>query len=352
MLALAWLSSASLQGLDKASPAGMGLAEARQAMSGISAGNELSARLGSLCDSLSAADSVSLIMEFAAKARAEDRAALFRRGADTALLLGNYSLAAEAYASAARVSATGGPELLLKAARCQLAAGEGGKARDLLALVLLDSGDPLRSIRARLAGAWALLLEGRRSEALGLASELAVSSTGAEKREARLLQWAASPTEGRARLAELLASDFPGSPEALIASGSLPPLPTPHWYLGALAGPATIPATPSPATPAGPAPGSLKDDPNARAEAQSQSAKAEPSTPPGKVLRYQVGFFAREENATRLKAELGGKGIAARIEKRDSPGGQRWIVLVEAGSDAQKTGIRLKDAGYEAYPQF
>jgi cell division protein FtsN len=70
------------------------------------------------------------------------------------------------------------------------------------------------------------------------------------------------------------------------------------------------------------------------------------------VLRFQVGYFAKEENASRLKAELAGKGIVARIDRKDSGEGQRWTVVVDAGPDPQRTSLRLKDAGYESYPQF
>jgi hypothetical protein len=49
-------------------------------------------------------------------------------------------------------------------------------------------------------------------------------------------------------------------------------------------------------------------------------------------------------------AELGKKGIAARVEKRLVGGRELFAVIVEGEPGA--TVLKLKDAGYEAWPLF
>jgi cell division septation protein DedD len=78
-------------------------------------------------------------------------------------------------------------------------------------------------------------------------------------------------------------------------------------------------------------------------------SSASPSAPDDGRLRFQLGIFAKKDNADALVAELGKKGFVARVEKRAVSGQALLAVVVEGGQDL---GSRLKNAGYEAWPLF
>jgi cell division septation protein DedD len=180
------------------------------------------------------------------------------------------------------------------------------------------------------------------------------------RREARFILWLiAGGGAEKASLASALAADFPGSPEALIATGAAFAPPLPHWYLGGLGASLASGAAASaekPALPAGkvfPPEGS----PSATNAGPAGAASAPAAQPKGKGApraRLQLGYFSVEENAESLKDELSSKGFAATVEERlrsdkSGPEAKRWIVTVDSGADIAKTIQKLKDAGYEAY---
>jgi cell division septation protein DedD len=285
-----------------------------------------------------------------------------------ALLLGRYQEAASRYEEASFAAAGGRDNgLLLRAARARLASGDAERATDLASLVLLAStGDAELSARARLVGAWALAARGRAEEARGMAEAIAGSaSTGSPaptdlRREARFLCWvvAEAPAghQSKSAAAALLANEFPGSVEALVASGAIAAPPMPHWYLGSLsfAGSSGAGRNPPIAVPPPSEGGGSAAPPQTGAAATA----AAPETAGGKAARFQVGYYSKEENARTMNDRLRAQGFAASIEARPSvrekPGddGRRWAVVIDGGKDPEGTQARLKDAGYESYPIF
>jgi len=420
----------------QAAPAPSTLAEARAAIAKASQA-ELPARLDACLSSLPIPDAIALVDECLPKLAAADKASLLVKTAGLAFLVGSFAEASARYESASTFSPGDRDSgLLLKAGRCALAAGDAEKTTELSALVLAAGADPASTASARLLGAWALAFRGRAADALGIASSVigqgaasgapagnaAAPATGAApaaaaradqsalpvelRREARFLVWLCSAKDDKAKASAALAAEFPGSPEALIASGAVSTPPLPHWYLGELgalrgrapaatttsagatptakstvAAPTAQPAAQSAsgaaspassAAPAKPAP-TAKSAPTAQPtatapKAQPAPAPAAPTAQPAPGVassaqsagaqtggRLQVGYFSVEANAKRLAAELKSKGFASTVEARprvagsSAPEDRRWLVLVDAGADYLKTMASLKDAGYESY---
>jgi cell division septation protein DedD len=379
VLSFAALVASSCPAFAEAAPADLKEASSRLAAAASPA--EYAALLDSFSTSLPPSDALALLDQGIAQAGQAYRRALLIKAADLDLLVGLFGDAASRYEAAASSPAASSPTaggrdwgLLLRAARCDIAAGEAEKASALSADVILASGDPDLAAAARLVGAWALVMQGRPADAAALASAIAGAPKGASpsaerRREARFLLWLCADAGGKAAAAATLASEFPGSPEALIAAGSASAPPLPHWYLGGLgaaqaakpplgAAPAPTPMAPASAaapTPVAPASAAA---PAASAPAASPASAAAPppsAAPTARGKRLQVGYFSREDNAQALRDELASKGFAALVEPRlraqgsGAPAEKRWIVVVEGGKDRARTAQALKDAGYESY---
>ena len=365
------VAAAAEKPADKPASAASKLAEARAKAAAAGAG--LASTLGSLAEALPPEDSLALIAEFLpGLAAPEDRTRYAIQAGDLALLLGRYADSARRYEEASALPSGGrDPVLAVRAARSWLAAGEAEKATDLAALALMSAQGPGQSARARLVGAWALAMRGRSSEAKAMAEDIAgpgrvdpSAEIGADtRREARFLVWALSSPESRKDAAAALAKEYPGSAEALVASGSAALPPMPHWYLGALALSGALPAKPAPTVPAPATPAPAASAPAASASAApAPPALAPPaadaSATAAVARRFQVGYYAREENATSMRDALAAKGFTALIEPRPQmkpkagDDGRRWAVVVEGGADPARTRDRLKDAGFESYPIF
>jgi hypothetical protein len=339
------------------------------------AGPALAAKLAELEAELPPRDALTLLGEFLPSLSSPaERSGCAAQAGDLALLLGLFSQAADYYERASSLAEGGrDPALLLKSARARLACGEADKATDLASLVLLSSADAGLSARARLVGAWALALQGRNPEARAMA--LAIAGQPAKelppelRREARFLAWASSPPESRNAARDDLAREFPGSAEALAASGGLPLAPLPHWYLGGLSAAGALDAdalgasraAPAKEAPVAAAPAEQKPPADAPAPAVKDAPAAAQSAEAAKAVvakRFQVGYFSKEENAAAMKAKLASLGFVAVVEPRPQvkakPGddGRRWAVIVEGGKDPERTQARLKDADFESYPLF
>ena len=325
---------------------------------------DFASTLDSLSTDLSPADSLVLLNESLASVAPALRKPLLVKTAGLSLLTGLFVDAALRYEEAAAPVPGQGPDaaLLLRSARCYLAAGDPDKASELGGQ-LLDS-EPSSATPAKLVLGWARLLQARGGEAQALAADILALKDGArpeERREAGFLAWLSTSAEGKAQAAASLLAEFPGSPEALIAAGSLSPPPLPHWYLGGLAlgqAPAPPALAPAPGAPA-PAPATAAQAPapapGAPAAATVASAQAKPPAQAAQARRLQVGYFSAEQNAEALVAELGSKHFNASIQSVTRTAGdgvtqeKRWIVVVEGGNDLAKTRQALKDAGYESY---
>jgi cell division septation protein DedD len=330
------------------------LQEARSRLEKTQSPPEYAAMLDSFSSALPPSDALALITQSLASVAPENRRPLAVKAGDLALLLGLFGDAASRYADAAALAPAQSPEagaLLIRAARCALAAGDSEKALGLSSGLVSRTDDAALSASARLVVAWALALQGRFSEARSAAVSVAEGAAPAEpRREARFILWlcavddASSTTkdnpstmEEKAKAAAALAAEFPGSLEALIASGAVSAPPLPHWYLGGLGGYSSVTAAP------------------AKSAQVPTSLPAAGSAPLGRSRRLQVGYFSLEDNARALKDELASKGFSASVEMllrsagRGKADEKRWTVFVDGGKDIAKAMQSLKDAGYESY---
>jgi tetratricopeptide (TPR) repeat protein len=76
-----------------------------------------------------------------------------------------------------------------------------------------------------------------------------------------------------------------------------------------------------------------------------------PAEAPG-PRALQTGLFSREENAHASANRLAAKGFAATVSRKLVNGVAYWAVSVAPGEDSNRTIMRLKDAGFEAFPVF
>ncbi len=280
-------------------------------------------------------------------------------------LAGRFPEAADRYEEAAyAVPSARDADSLLASCAARIASGEGDKAEGILKALALTSDEPRIAVKARVLSAWRELVAGRRAEALALADgALALAAKlPALKLEALVVAWAASDGERRAGYAAAIARDYGSTPEAALVSGGAPP-PLAHWLLSGVYGKdegagkgaaasATASDTATAAKPAGdskPAdakPGDAKPAPTGQS-GQAATATDKPEAGP---IAFQIGAFTVEKNAALLVDRLKKAGFAPRVVKKDNP--PVWTVLVDAGSDSQATLMKLKDAGFEAFPVF
>ena len=320
------------------------LAAARAAMAKAPAGTGFGMYLQAYTLAMNVHDAISLCREFLPKAPLETRADLASFAGALALSAGSYADAATFFALGASSAQTASakPILLLKAARCHLAAGNPSAAKKALDLVP-DATDGASWVQARSqALAWLYLLDGETEKAFILLQPLAAGSEKTEaRREALFLLWiiASSPdfvefkmsTKGyeSATLAALLRSEYPKSAERALVDKGIAAKPS-SWLLTGLYAPASAGKDFSLAVPE-----KTKD---LGAEAQDEGGQ------------LQVGWFSRKENALALAAKLQKQGFRVRTdEQKDKSGELRWAVIVDASGDWTKIQAKLKDLGYESY---
>ncbi|MCL2233834.1 MAG: SPOR domain-containing protein [Treponema sp.] len=119
---------------------------------------------------------------------------------------------------------------------------------------------------------------------------------------------------GNAAYRNRLVTNFPQSPEARIAAGTVQFAATPLWLLF---------------------PG------------RDSIVLSEPSAAPPSGRFLQAGLFSREANATGFAEQLRRAGFEPQIVRR---GSDRWAVGVNGGSDTNGMIRRLRQAGFEAFP--
>lgn len=320
------------------------LAAARAAMAKAPAGAGFGMYLQAYALAMNLHDAISLCREFLPKAPAETRADLASFAGALALSGGSYADAAAFFSLGASSAPTAGakPMLLLKAARCHLAAGNSSAAKRALDLVP-DSTGGTSWVQARSQTlAWLYLLDGEAEKAFILLQPLAAGSEKTEaRREALFLLWiiASAPdfsefkmsTKGYepAMLAALLRSDYPGSAERALVEKGIAAKPS-AWLLTGLYAPAAAEKDFSLAVP--------------------EKAKDQGTEVQDGGGQLQVGWFSRKENALALAVKLQKQGFRVRTdEQKDKSGELRWAVIVDASGDWTKTQAKLKDLGYESY---
>ncbi len=324
------------------------------------------ARLSAAVDTIAGVpELLAILEEFVPKVpEGPERRTLLLRWAAVLELSGGWEEAATRYEEAA-FSSPGrrDTDSLLSAARAWLAAGETEKALSILRVLGVASPDASVRARSLVLEGWARLIDGAAPEARDFAARAAAGSPDRDTLLSALtLLWAASEGRPREDAGARIRKECPGTPEAaMVESGAVPP--AAHWLLTPAAGAARPPSAPAPGSPAG-SKTSAQSNPSAPAASASRPTGASVPVPDpassgaggrpesARVTAYQAGAFSEEANAEALVKELKSRGFAPVLERRERGGKPLWVVLVPPGADAPSTLLRLKDAGYEAYPVF
>jgi len=267
---------------------------------------------------------------------AQDRHGAFLALARLHRLSGNHTGVLAAYERALGVFPGDGRTLLAKG-RFFVSVGEYDKADAAISALLGGERDRELLIEGRYLGATLhALRSGNTRHLAGLAED---PDFAAHRSGIYYTLWRLT---GLALYRTRLVTQFPQSPEAKIALGSVHFAATPLWLLFpgrdsiVLAAPVAAPAIPAVAVPAAPT-----------TTAPAVAAPA-PAEPPGRFL--QAGLFSREENARGLAQRIERAGFQPHIVRRQVDGQDRWAVGVNGGSDANAMIRRLREAGFETFP--
>lgn len=327
------------------------LATARTAVNKVLGGESFAIYLETYALALPLHDAILLCKEFLPKAPLAKKADLAVFSGSLALMAGRYADAALLFsqgstavpAAAGKPGTVSHPDLLLKAVRCHLAAGNYAEAKKQLDFVPETLGEKSYIGQRNLLLSWLFLLEGESEKAFLLLQPLAAGADEEGiRRESLFLLWlvASSPdfadftanTKGfdAPSLEARLQAAYPGSLEQALTRKDVVSKPV-AWLLSGLF------ALPTP---------QKKESPVAAGSASKLSA---PDLNKGPAT-LQVGWFSRKENATALAGRLTKLGFQVKTdEQKTSDGEPRWAVLVDASGDWSETQAKLKDAGYESY---
>jgi hypothetical protein len=259
-------------------------------------------------------------------------------------LAGNIESAAEAWVAGAYADpAARDDQALLEAALCYITLGEFEKADANIRPVFISGGDPETVRRARYIGAQIELFRTGQSQAL---YSLVESPEFLDYRPPIYYTFWRIYGDGvyRNRLLE----EFPSSPEAAIlrdgdaARAVVSAVPHALWFFfpgreqvtlsAAVPGPAAVVTAPVTTQPPLPAP-------------VQAPASGGPRT-------IQTGLFSRESNARNMAERLRAAGFVPEVSARTVNGASYWAVSIPPGDDPGNTTMRLKDAGFEAFPVY
>lgn len=288
----------------------------------------------SLSEALSSLDALAPL------APAERRAPLVRERAALLQAAGRWLEAAEAWQELARLTSDRGaqPELVASAL-CLLYAGDIEKARFMAEAAGLSTQDRELRALAALVVARARAAAGETEPALQAAREM-IDGVGPAQRLAAL-RLAASLAEGQEKAAyeRRIEAEFGG-----VSGGS-------EAFLALLGAEADAGwKHPEAAAPAGGAAGGAAQAPVPAGGAASSAQGAVGTS--GGPTHYQVGAFRDQANAQLVANRLNGLGFSASLRSRSDDRGAVFTVVVPAGSDPGATLLRIKDAGFEAWPLF
>ena len=292
---------------------------------------------------------------------------------------GNYPNAADCYRRAAGLDTSEGKSaLLLDAVRTLLCGGSLDSARSLLsevAATLPASDDDPYYRRAAVYDTWRLLAEDRADRAVPLITAYTKKKAFAEYHPALLftLWWVNGDEEAKQRLLK----EYPSGMEAAAINGTVTVQPSTFWYLMPRSGFAQKPSagsavsktSTSSKTSASSETAKASKQPNAASKpetaaktkassAQSskiaaQSAKADAGyEAQAKAAYYQLGFYKTKKYAEALAADLQKKHFTPIIKEETRPSGTVYFAVLVKENAAGDMGLRLKDAGYEAFPIF
>ena len=292
---------------------------------------------------------------------------------------GNYSNAADCYRQAAGFDTTDKKTaLLLDAVRALLCGGSMDSAHSLLseiaAALPVSDEDPYYR-RAAVYDTWRLLAEDRADRAVPLITAYTKKKAFSEYHPALLftLWWVNGDEDAKQRLLK----DYPAGMEAAAVNGTVTVQPSTFWYLMPRSGFAQKPSagsavsktSTSSKTSASSETAKASKQPNAASKpetaaktkassAQSskiaaQSAKADAGyEAQAKAAYYQLGFYKTKKYAEALAADLQKKHFTPIIKEEMRPSGTVYFAVLVKENAAGDMGLRLKDAGYEAFPIF
>ena len=317
--------------------AGMTLAAARVAVQKTLGTESFGIYLETYSLALPLHEAVALCREYLPKSPPSQRAGLASFSGSLALIAGRYDDAGILFSQAGASR----PDLLLKALRCHLAAGDIAEAKRQLDLVPESLDGKSFGTERQIALSWIHVLEGEAEKAFIILKPLAEGHS-ASAREALFLLWvvASSPdfadigvsTKGYdARTLEgKLEAEHGGSVELALIRKGVASKPA-AWLLAGLFG-------------------TSGEQGAERSLARPDPAKDQSPDSGNAPAMLQVGWFSRRENAAALTAKLASMGFLAKTEEQKTKDGEpRWAVIVETGGDWTKTQARLKDLGYESY---
>ena len=286
---------------------------------------------------------------------------------------GNYSNAADCYRRAAGFDTTDKKTaLLLDAVRVLLCGGSMDSARSLLseiaAALPVSDEDPYYR-RAAVYDTWRLLAEDRADRAVPLITAYIKKKAFSEYHPALLftLWWVNGDEDAKQRLLK----EYPTCMEAAAVNGTVTVQPSTFWYLMPRSGLAQKPAAGSTGSKTSAPSEAAKVSPqSAAASKPGTAAKTEPSsaqssktaTQPVKsgaghetqarAAYYQLGFYKTKKYAEALAADLQKKHFTPIIKEEMRPSGTVYFAVLVKENAAGDMGLRLKDAGYEAFPIF
>lgn len=251
---------------------------------------------------------------------------------------GSYSQAAGHYRQAAELNPEAKTALLLEAVRALLCGGRFDSAGSLLreiaaALPVSDENPDYRT--AAVYDAWRLLAEDRADHAIPLITAYTKRKSFSAYHPALLftLWW----LDGNETAKQQLLKDYPSSMEAAAVKGLVTIQPSTFWYLmpkNSIVQDRSIIDTEMPE--------------GAVTQAPVQSAE----TGAAKPLYYQLGFYRTKQYAESLAADLQKKNFLPIIKEETRPSGTVYFAVLVKENAVGDMGLRLKDAGYEAFPIF
>ena len=275
---------------------------------------------------------------------------------------GNYSNAADCYRQAAEFDTTDKKTaLLLDAIRALLCGGSMDSARSLLseiaAALPVSDEDPYYR-RAVVYDTWRLLAEDRADRAIPLITAYTKKKSFSEYHPALLftLWWVNDDEDAKQRLLK----EYPSGMEAAAVNGTVTVQPSTFWYLMPRSGLAQQTVTGGSAA---------KTSTSSKAAAVSvQSSKSNSASPQSTAIQpaktgtgheaqakpayYQLGFYKTKKYAEALAADLQKKHFTPIIKEETRPSGTVYFAVLVKENAAGDMGLRLKDAGYEAFPIF
>ena len=278
--------------------------------------------------------------------------------------LGQFVAAALTYAQAAAINAdnaqgmpaASNAELYLYAARSSLEACDFQSADSYLdASPINSSTDTALIARKRLLSAWSALCKaGDYREAKGVIANLEEFVTDGHlvdiRCEVLFTLWYVTEDE---QWRSLLKKDYPHRPEAAIAEGNGSVMAMPFWYFmpraslassggAAVAASAVTSASTASLTPNLAASSTAKEEKTAGAAAAAGKKPA--------LVREQIGFFRKLENAEKLVERAAKSGFTAYYYSELRSSGTEYYIVVVDEDESGSMGNKLRNAGFDCYP--